>query len=338
MKILLARNKGVTNTQYKWVKDTITDYLENKFPRKGWIEPYHVEFEDIDIDVDVLHKEYSQNSKGQLAFGSSNMKDYFRTFVPRNTYSAVIHIYDNNFKPKNGYVAPFTTYSGIYNETGYIEIPNTHYKSGGLTPIHEMIHLFHWIGEKLGLVEAKDDQMDISIVNGVAKPYYKNDDATAKGGNYDLSIRPLKDIMSRLTELVTKFDALQKLYEYYLNIEKVVIPEKPKYKYFTELEVAGLNADFVSLLDKARGIAGIPFVINSGYRSPAYNKSIGGVKDSAHISGLAVDLRANNGAEAYAIIKSAIEVGIKRIGINRKKNFIHLDIQYTKPTPTIYEY
>jgi uncharacterized protein YcbK (DUF882 family) len=120
--------------------------------------------------------------------------------------------------------------------------------------------------------------------------------------------------------------------------EKETLVVKSPYKYFSSSEVKGLQHEFVLLLDKARGIAGIPFVINSGYRTKEHNKKVGGVPNSAHLSGLAVDIRARTGAEAYAIIKSAMEVGIKRIGINRNSQFVHLDIDYSKPNPTIYEY
>jgi len=125
-------------------------------------------------------------------------------------------------------------------------------------------------------------------------------------------------------------------------VQSVTLPshstKAPSYKYFSEKEVDKLDTDFVLLLDKARGLAGIPFIINSGYRSAMQNKLVGGVPGSAHTKGLAVDLRALNGSESYAIIKAAMDVGIKRIGINREKKFIHLDVDTSKPSPTVYEY
>lgn len=89
-----------------------------------------------------------------------------------------------------------------------------------------------------------------------------------------------------------------------------------KWVYFTDQEVEGLNYEFVARLDKARGIAGIPFIITSGFRLPEKNKSIiGAVADSSHLKGLAVDLRVRTSHESALIIDAAKAVGIDRRGI-----------------------
>ena len=51
-------------------------------------------------------------------------------------------------------------------------------------------------------------------------------------------------------------------------------------------------------------------------------------KDSTHLIGLAVDIVINNGFTRLILIASAIEVGIKRIGI--AKDFIHIDTDSDK--------
>ena len=47
---------------------------------------------------------------------------------------------------------------------------------------------------------------------------------------------------------------------------------------------------FLSVLDKARHLAGIPFRINSGYRTPEHNRKVGRNKSSSHLRGLACDI------------------------------------------------
>ncbi len=129
-----------------------------------------------------------------------------------------------------------------------------------------------------------------------------------------------------------------KLDKLLLQLQAQLTAPKKKYKYFTESEVEGLNHEFVLLLDKARGIAGIPFKINSGFRTKEHNKAVGGVKNSAHLGGLAIDANAKGGSDIYIIVYACMQVGIKRIGINWDKHFVHIDVDYSKPTPTIYKY
>lgn len=83
------------------------------------------------------------------------------------------------------------------------------------------------------------------------------------------------------------------------------------------------------LLSKARELANVPFVITSGYRCEEYNKKVGGVGESAHTKGLAVDIAVVSGSARFAILQAAIIVGFTRIGIG--KGFIHLDVDEKKP-------
>lgn len=104
----------------------------------------------------------------------------------------------------------------------------------------------------------------------------------------------------------------------------------PKWTYFSDEEVKGLNEDFVAKLDMARKIAGIPFVITSGLRTSEKNQSvIGSVPDSAHLKGLAVDLRVSSSQEVAKILDAASAVGIVRRGVYVNSSFqpihVHLD-------------
>ena len=70
-------------------------------------------------------------------------------------------------------------------------------------------------------------------------------------------------------------------------------------KHFTEAELRIENAPaeikknmyalVENVLDPLREKLGKPIIITSGYRNPEYNKKVGGVKDSQHTKGEAVD-------------------------------------------------
>ncbi len=115
----------------------------------------------------------------------------------------------------------------------------------------------------------------------------------------------------------------------------------PHWKYFTPEEVEGLNNDFVELLDRAREIAGIPFIITSGLRTPEKNQSlVGAVADSSHLKGLAVDLKVEDSHEVALILDAAKAVGITRRGIYVRADFepthLHIDVDPEKISEVIY--
>ena len=99
-----------------------------------------------------------------------------------------------------------------------------------------------------------------------------------------------------------------------------------------------MDINFVRKLDEAREIAGIPFKVNSGYRTPFHNTMVGGVESSSHIKipCCAVDIKAEDSRTRFLIISAAIQVGINRIGIGN--NFIHLDADKTKSQDVTWHY
>ena len=105
-------------------------------------------------------------------------------------------------------------------------------------------------------------------------------------------------------------------------------------KYFNEIE-NNMNKDFLFVLDEAREFAGIPFVINSAYRSPEHPLSIKN-PSSSHIKGLAVDIKATDSITRFKIVKALIEVGFTRIGI--ADTFIHVDLDLDKTQDVIWTY
>ncbi len=93
--------------------------------------------------------------------------------------------------------------------------------------------------------------------------------------------------------------------------------------------VVTLDISFALRLDLAREIAGMPFVITSGYRCHAHNVEVGGVKQSAHMAGLAADISCPDSVTRLKILRGLIVAGFRRIGIG--KNFIHCDVDASKP-------
>lgn len=106
--------------------------------------------------------------------------------------------------------------------------------------------------------------------------------------------------------------------------------------------IAGLKTELVDLADEARERAGIPFIITSGRRTEARNAEVGGVPGSAHVQGLAIDVRASSSEEVWRIVKGLLEAGAQRIVIGitldgKQVNYhnIHFDVDHTKPSPVL---
>lgn len=82
-------------------------------------------------------------------------------------------------------------------------------------------------------------------------------------------------------------------------------------------------------LDSAREMYGKPMKINSGFRTKAHNKKVGGSDTSSHMGGYAVDIHVPNGYERLHMVDALLRAGFKRIGV--ANTFIHVDTDYKKP-------
>lgn len=95
---------------------------------------------------------------------------------------------------------------------------------------------------------------------------------------------------------------------------------------------------FLQKLDSARDIAGIPFIVESGFRTFSHNNKVGGKADSSHLIGCAADLRANGSRERFLIIQALIRVGFNRIGVNMAGTLIHVDDDERKDKNVMWMY
>lgn len=116
-------------------------------------------------------------------------------------------------------------------------------------------------------------------------------------------------------------------------------------KYFKESEfrkcvpscsLQDMNQGTMDKLDAAREIAGIPFVLNSAYRSKAWEAKQGRDGTSSHTKGMAVDIRCNTNANRMKIVRALIEAGFVRIGIG--KTFVHVDDDAAKSQNVMWHY
>ena len=83
-------------------------------------------------------------------------------------------------------------------------------------------------------------------------------------------------------------------------------------------------------LQKIREHFDKPIIVISGYRSPDYNKKIGGVKRSTHMKAMAADIIINGveSVEVWKVVKQMIADGIiHKGGVGLYETFVHYDIR-----------
>ncbi len=77
--------------------------------------------------------------------------------------------------------------------------------------------------------------------------------------------------------------------------------------------------------------------ITSGYRCPNHPESIKN-PNSSHIGGIACDIIADSSRDRFLVVRTLLELGIKRIGISGKKHFIHFDLDTAKSQEVLWIY
>ena len=105
-------------------------------------------------------------------------------------------------------------------------------------------------------------------------------------------------------------------------------------RWFDEAEIRGLDPKLVEMLDRARGFAKVPFRITSGRRSPDQNQLAGGVMDSAHTRGLAVDLACFDSRTRMRMLCGLVMAGFTRVGIYG--SHLHADVDESMPQDVLW--
>lgn len=92
-----------------------------------------------------------------------------------------------------------------------------------------------------------------------------------------------------------------------------------------ELPAEGIDTDLLVVLEDVRThFGGKPVTVNSGYRCPDHNASVGGVEDSQHVEGKAADITVadTSPTEVHAYLDSRHEGGL-----GLYSTFVHIDVR-----------
>ena len=90
-----------------------------------------------------------------------------------------------------------------------------------------------------------------------------------------------------------------------------------------------LSTGLVQILQQIRYHFGKPITINSGYRTDAYNKKVGGSANSQHLYGLAADIVVS-GVSPEKVAAYAETLLPNTGGIGRYAGFTHIDVRRQK--------
>ena len=97
-----------------------------------------------------------------------------------------------------------------------------------------------------------------------------------------------------------------------------------------------MRACTIEKCDKLRELYGKPLIVASGIRTPERNKQVGGVKNSSHLLGYAVDWKDIFDDYLIQFLDAAWAAGFRRFGI--MATGIHTDDDPTKGSPAIWDY
>jgi len=98
------------------------------------------------------------------------------------------------------------------------------------------------------------------------------------------------------------------------------------------------NPVLLEMINKARRLSGIPFIITSWYRCEGHNMAVGGSPTSSHVDGKAIDIAFKNSVDLFKIVNGLMKAGFVRIGINHNKKFVHCDISTDKIQGVLFTY
>jgi len=92
------------------------------------------------------------------------------------------------------------------------------------------------------------------------------------------------------------------------------------------VSVKNLHLLIANVLDPLREAWGRPLTVNSGYRSPALNKAVGGVSTSQHTKGQAADITAGTMADNLRLARlvRSLKLPFDQLIIERGGQWLHI--------------
>lgn len=83
-----------------------------------------------------------------------------------------------------------------------------------------------------------------------------------------------------------------------------------------------IKAELVDRLQRMKRTVGLPVRIESGYRTPEYNKALGADPKSSHLIGQEVDVSCV-GASLVVLAIAAVLAGFQSVIVDAKENLVH---------------
>lgn len=94
--------------------------------------------------------------------------------------------------------------------------------------------------------------------------------------------------------------------------------------------VTNITLLVTNVLDPLREAYGKPITINSGFRSPALNKRVGGAATSDHLKGMAADITGGSPAENKRLFNLIQELKLPFKQLIDEKHFSWVHVSYDK--------
>lgn len=94
-------------------------------------------------------------------------------------------------------------------------------------------------------------------------------------------------------------------------------------------DIIPVDMELVRVLQDVRDHFKVPVTINSAYRTPSYNKKVGGVNASQHIRGTAADISVK-GVAPVKVYTYLTEKYPNKYGIGKYPTFTHIDTRPSK--------